>query len=116
MGVERKLLWWKYVENEIPQLFGLNFLIINEPREIKIINDRICYALEIVEERKKIDEGILWNSGGLHYSLFTLCSPTSKIDFNVVYGGLVKKDRVLQKRETKEGWNYFIEKIIGGEI
>jgi len=116
MDIERKLLWWKYIESEIPQLFGWNFLIINHPREIKMINNRICYALEIIKEERKIDEGLIRNSEGLHYSLFTLYSPTIKINFNEVYGGLTKKDRRLQKRETIDGWNYFIDKIVNCEV
>jgi len=116
MDIERKLLWWKYIESEIPQMFGWNFLIINEPREIKIINSRICHALELVEERRKIDSGLIENCGGLHYDLFSLYSPTVEIDFRDVYDGFVKKDRMLQKRETRQGWNYLIDKIITGKI
>ena len=116
MDITRKLLWWKYVEDEIHQLFGWNFLLINEPREIGSINNKLCYALEVIEERRQIDSGILKNSRGLHYDLFTLYSPTIKIDFNKIYSGCVKKDRRLQKRETRDGWNCFIDNIVFGEI
>lgn len=116
MDNERKLLWWKYVETEIPQLFGWNFLLINEPREIKIINNNLCHALGLVEERRKIDSGLIKNSGGLHYDLFSLYSPTVEIDFKNVYTGFVRRDRRLQRRETRDGWDNFLDKIISGEI
>jgi len=116
MDVERKLLWWKYIESEFPQLFGWNFLIINELREIQMIQHKLCYTLEMIEERREIDSGIIRNSGGLHYDLFTLYSPTFKLDFNEIYRGSVKRDRRLQKRETFQGWNNFIDQIVLGEI
>ena len=116
MNVERKLLWWKNVETEFPQLFGWNFLIINEPREIKIARDKICDALGIVQESKEIDSGNVDNSDGLHYDLFTMYSPTPKMDFGEVYEGLVRKDRKLYMRKTEKGWNSFIDKIASGEI
>ncbi|MCK4647564.1 hypothetical protein KAT24_01380 [Candidatus Pacearchaeota archaeon] len=116
MDIERKLLWWKYIESEIPQLFGWNFLLINEPREIQIITNNICYALEIVEEKREIDFGLIENSRGLRYDLFTMYSPAIEINFKEIYTGLVKKDRRLQKRETRDGWNYLINQIVCGEI
>jgi hypothetical protein len=116
MNVERKLLWWKNVETEFPQLFGWNFLIINESREMKIVRDKICEALEIVQESRKIDSGVIMNSGGLHYDLFTMYSPTAKVSFCNVYEGSVKKDRRLYMRKTEKGWNSFIDKIASGQI
>ena len=117
MDIERKLLWWKYVEDEIHQLFGWNFLIINEPREIRIIKDKLCYALEVVEEEREIDYDMVKSSDRLHYGLFTLFSPTAKIDFRNVYQGRVYKDRRLQKRESGLiGWSHLIEQIVSGEI
>ncbi len=116
MDIERKLLWWKYLESDIPQLFGWNFLLINEPREIKIINSKICNALKIVEERRQIDSGLIKKSDGFHYDLFTIYSPTVKIDFRNIYTGIVIRDRRLQRRETMDGWNLLVNQIVSGEI
>jgi hypothetical protein len=116
MDIERKLLWWKYVESEIPQKFGWNILIINEPREIKMINSKISQVLELIYERRKIDSGSIKDSGGLHYDLFTLYSPTFAINFRDVYKGFAKEDRRLQRRESRNGWDYLIDKINIGEI
>ena len=116
MNVERKLLWWKFVESEEPQLFGWNFLLINEEREAKAIYDKICDELEVVEERKEIDSGAIPNSGAIHYDLFTLYSPKVCIDFSKIYEGCVKKDRRLQRRYSKEGWNQFIDLVVSGAV
>lgn len=112
--IERQLLWYKSSKSDPEQHFW-NFLIINENREFNGIRQKLYDSLKSIIEENMMDYGKIENSN-LHYGLFCLVSPTSNIDFSKVYKGYVAKDRRLQSRKTRDGWNEFINQVQRGEI
>lgn len=113
--LERQILWYKKSE-AVPESHIWNFLIVNRPREIEGIKQKIYEELKSVIEEKTIDEGLILDSEGLHYKIFSLTTTNPNINFNNVYLGKVRKDRRLQSRVNYDGWIDFIEKIHLGQI
>jgi hypothetical protein len=112
--IERQLLWYKSSQ-PFPERHSWNFLAINEMREIKIIRQNIYDSLKPIVEEKPIDKGRI-ESSDLFYELFCLITPIYQIDFSEIYQGKIKRDRRLQPRINKEGWNNLINKIQCGEF
>lgn len=128
MDIERKLLWYRYSESE-PERHYWNILIINTPKIIKSLWQRIYRELtppvedttvsfDSIVSNNLIDEGKIRKSGGLHYEFRCLEATVAHIDFSKVYRGKVNKkgDRRLEPRESPEGWFDFRDKISRGEI
>ena len=111
---ERKLLWEMYSLPN-PERHYWNILLINEPREIKIIQQKLYEALAPVISRTDIDKGKI-GMEKLHYELFRLESTVSEIDFSEVYQGKVKRDRRLFIREDPDGWLNFVDQIYNGRV
>lgn len=125
-GIERQLLWYMY-STRIPERHFWNILLINEPREIKTIRQKLqeelnplvedtTVSLRPIVSETAIDNGQIKNSGGLHYELFCLETMVSAINFANVYQGKVSWDRRLRPRKTAEGWFDFIDQIYRQEI
>jgi len=116
--VSKKLLYHCSVSSQTPQEFLWNFLIINEPREIKTIRGKIFDQLRPLEELKSIDSCLIPNSQGIHYDLFSIYSsvPESKVDFSQIYIGFVRRDRNLQPKKSPSGWNGLIDLAFNGKI
>lgn len=115
---ERTLKYYCALEQQIPQQYRWNFLIINAPREILQIKDKLFSQLRPLEEARSLDSGLFIGSGGLYYELISLPSqvPESLIDFSKVYRGKVSKDRRLQPRATANGWNDLLNALSEGKI
>jgi hypothetical protein len=124
--IERQLLWYMYSEN-IPERHYWNFLVVNGIGKIEPLKQKLYEQLNPVVEGTNvslkpvvsetlIDRGRIKDSTTLVYELFCLETLVSHIDFSKVYRGKVKKDRRLCPRKTKDGWNYFIDKVSQGEI
>jgi len=124
--INRKLLWYMY-STEIPERHFWNILIVNELTQIPIIRQKLreelnplvddtLVSLNPVVSETVIDNGIVKDSGGLHYELLCLESTVSAIDFANVYQGDVKWDRRLRPRKTKEGWFDLMDKVYEGTI
>ncbi|MAH49513.1 hypothetical protein CMI37_27060 [Candidatus Pacearchaeota archaeon] len=109
---ERKLLWYR-LSSAVPERHRYNFLIINDPREIGIIKQKLYEQLKPVIEEKTIEEGVV---EGLHFKLLDLETTASKVDFSKVYKGKVRQDRRLRPRGTSGGWNDFVNLIASGRI
>ncbi|MBS3172650.1 hypothetical protein J4438_03700 [Candidatus Woesearchaeota archaeon] len=80
------------------------FLIVNEPREIELIRNRIYQQLQEIHTRGTLSEGLVPQSGGIHYELIWLTTllgefPSNK--YQSVYGGLWKRDRTLARLSPK---------------
>ncbi|MFH1420347.1 MAG: hypothetical protein ABIG30_00035 [Candidatus Aenigmatarchaeota archaeon] len=115
MLTERKLLWYMHSEND-PEIHTYNFLIINKPREISMIKQNLRVALKPVIEETSIASGVVTNSGGLNYDLFSMASPVCEVDWSEVYQGRVKEDRRLVPRKTCDGWNVLINSTASGSV
>jgi hypothetical protein len=84
--------------------YRYTFLIINEPREIERIKERIWQEMFPIAYLNKIDEGQIKNSRGLHYELFSFSTDKGKIEnpqkiYDVKYPKF-GKDRNLSERMT----------------
>jgi hypothetical protein len=123
--IERKLLWYMY-STDIPERHFWNILLVNEPREIFGIRQKLreelnplvedtSVSLNPIVSETVIDNGKIENSE-LNYELFCLETTVSAVNFSNVYKGKVKWDRRLQPRKSKDGWFDFIDKIYRGGI
>jgi hypothetical protein len=116
--VERKIVYSWEIESKTPQIFQYHFLIQNESREIRQIEEKLFAQLEPLEEPQTIASGLIRGSGGVHYDLFSVMSslPNENLGFNGIYKGKVKLDRRLRSRVSEENWSGLIEKIEKGEF
>src|SRR4030042_6904513 len=77
------------------------FLIINEPREIERIRERIYLQLEPIADLRNLDNSLIESSGGLHYDFFSFSTYKSRIERpDKIYNSKkFKKDRDLSERD-----------------
>jgi hypothetical protein len=89
------------------------FMIINEPREIRRIRERIYFELQPIADLKELGTGnILFV--GLHYDFFSFSSSTSQINPPKIYDSKkFKKDRDLTERDEL-GMLTYLTSIIQG--
>lgn len=112
--VQRQVLWYRASEN-FPERHCYNVLIVNTVREINIICQRLYEQLKPIVEEEVIYEGRIPRTM-LHCKLISLVSPVSEVDFSKVYDGRVRPSRYLVPRQSLNGWNKFIERVVSGEI
>ena len=92
------------------------FLIINEPREISRIRERVYQQLEPIVDFRTLGEDLIPNSGGLHYDIFSFSSIKGKIEYpEKIYDNpkKFKKDRDLNERDEMGLANY-LQPILEG--
>jgi len=72
---------WTVDEGEqTRQRYRWVFLVINEPDKIREIKDRIYEQMALIVDQRKIDSGIVQNSGNLHYELFSFSTDCGRIE------------------------------------
>jgi len=120
--MDRQLRYWRHSEPN-PERHYWHFLIINNPREIALIKNKLNQELApVVEEYvpglpgRPAHSGLIHSSEGLHYDLFGVVSTVPEIDFSKVYQGKVRRDRRLAPRKLEEGWDVFVSRVSLGEI
>jgi len=96
---ERRLHYNRVAEDSPENIFSWYFLIVNEPREMERIKQRMYEALK-PHEQINFDKGNIDNSHGLKYALFCIKSSVCNLDFSQVYSGKIIKDRRLYSRES----------------
>jgi len=104
--VKRRILWNTERAEQGTNTVRWYFLLVNEPRELGRIRERIFTQLQPIYDYKAIDTSLVPNSGGIHYELFYLESECGKFPSNqkqTVYGGLWKRDRRLESRQNESG-------------
>ena len=91
------------------------FLIINEPREIERIRERIYEQLQPVVDLKNLDDGLIKHSEGLHYDFFSFSSEKGKIEEpqKIYASKRFKKDRDLIERD-EVGLAKYLEPVLLG--
>jgi len=91
------------------------FMIINEPREIKRIRERVYFQLEPIVDLKELYSGQIESSRGLHYDFFSFSTFRGKIDSpSKIYDSKnFKKDRDLMERDDV-GLERFLRAILEG--
>jgi hypothetical protein len=90
-------------------------LIINEPREIKRIKERLYLQLDKIVDFKNLYHEQIDNSGGLHCEVFSFSSSRGKIeDSSKVYNSKrLKRDRDLEERNDVY-YDRFLRAILDG--
>jgi len=111
---ERQLRW--YVESESdPTIHHWSFLIINEPREIDRITQRIKKYLAPTDSEQIGSERQIPNSRGLHYKLVTIDSHNPKkpetINLSNIYNGERTEDRNLYQHKKPDGLANYIDNL-----
>ena len=78
------------------------FMIVNEPREVIRIRNRIYEELQPIDDLVELDAKGIRGSRGLQYQIFCFLSSVSEFEPKRVYGGSMKKDRDLVERSDEE--------------
>lgn len=102
-------------EQDIFTRYRWVFLIINEPREIDRIREKIYFQLAPVQEVRNLDKGLINSSGGLHYHFFSFFSEKGKIEepSKIYNSNNFKKDRDLSERDEIKLTKY-LDSILTG--
>ncbi len=114
--VKRQLRWYRH-SGGFPETHRYNVLIINTPDEIESIRQKIRDKITldlgatVMEEEPPIEQGLIENSGSLHFWLGTIETQTSLLKFSDIYGGEVCRERRLRPKKSVDGWNDFIQNI-----
>lgn len=89
------------------------FFILNEPREINRIRERIFQTLKPVDELNDIDDVAIPNSRGLHYHIFSFSTDKAQINGleNIYSSEDFKKDRDLWERDSGK-YGKYLERIL----
>lgn len=102
--VKRRIHWNTEAADTADGSVRWYFLIVNEPREIGRIRERIFTQLQPVYEYNAIDTALVPSSGGMHYELMSLETQQGKFPSNpkqTVYGGHWKRDRRLETKQKE---------------
>lgn len=85
------------------------FCIINEPREIGRIRERIYAQLSPIVDLVELLSGPIPNSKGLHYNFFSFSSEVGKISYpkKIYDSDKIKKDRNLRECDDVQLERYF---------
>ncbi len=91
------------------------FCIINEPREIQRIRERIYLELSPIEDLRNLYESQISNSRGLHCDFFSFSTDKFKIENpkRVYNSKKMYKDRNLQERDDL-GLERYLNSILKG--
>lgn len=84
-----------------PKKFLWYFLVVEDKKEIEIIRKKICDGLNVPDVDCIVKEGIVENSHGLRYLIFSLQSPRDAIDFSSFYNEKTIRDARLYLQESK---------------
>ena len=80
------------------------FLIINEPREIKRIRERIYKQLQMITDLRDLDSGLIKSSGGLYYDFFAFSTDKSCME---------NPDKIYKSKKFKQDRNLYERDIAG---
>ncbi len=97
---ERRIHYNRLTEHAPENIFSWYFLIVNEPREIERIKQRIYEVLRPSGEPQTFDSRCIQGTNGLQFELFYLESPVSEIERDKIYKGKWCRDRRLYTRKT----------------
>ena len=91
------------------------FMIINEPREIGRIREKIYSQLEPIVDLKELYQGLIESSKGLHYDFFSFSTFKGKLESpSKIYASKkMIKDRDLTERDDV-GLERFLRAILEG--
>ena len=90
------------------------FAVINKPREIERIKEKIIEQMAVVDEFNAICDYPIPRSGGLHCRVFSFSSEKGKIERpNAIYDNLrhFRRDRDLSER-TEKGLLPYLERLV----
>jgi len=89
------------------------FLIVNQPREIARIRQRIYEQFQPIVDIRENDRGTISKSRGLQYEVFSFSSPTSDFqDKSKIYDSPnFKRDRNLTDRSDEKLQSY-LQKVL----
>lgn len=115
----RKLYYNKETTSEEQERFRYHwiFAILNQPKEIGRIKERLYLELQCCDDFQLHYESLVPNSGGIHCQIFSFKSERGKIEnpHKIYDSPNFKKDRDLYLRdETK--WKNYVNNFAGRKI
>lgn len=92
------------------------FFVVNEPREVKRIKERVYSQLGPIMNLNDLDSGLVKGSGGLHYDFFSFSTDKADIeDKTKIYSSKrFRKDRDLWERSL-EGLETYFQSVLSGK-
>lgn len=123
--VKRIIRYNKFTNTDIEEPFRYEyiFMIVNEPREIKRIRERIYEQLEPILELKNLFYGGISKTNGLYYDFFSFLSSKGDIyQPNKIYdvdNQQFKKDRNLYLKSgisTEVGLEKYLKSVVDANI
>jgi len=113
--VERQVRWNLETDTgeQVRPRYKYFFVIINKPKEIRRIRERILGQLASASEFDPLCDYLFENSGGLHGKVFSFLSERGRIEHpEAIYDNLrqFKKDRDLGQR-TEEQWIFYLKRF-----
>lgn len=112
--VERKVRWNRTLDSgdQIRQRYTYYFAIVNEPREIMRIRDRLFLDVPHASDVEELGDFGVASSNGLHCQIFSFQTDFSDLpDFSKIYQGDVRQDRGLYERKLGD-WEPYFERLI----
>jgi len=102
--------------DQIPARHRWTFLIINEPKEIRRIKERIYKQLQMITDFTELDSGLIRGSRGLYYYFFAFSSDKAHIeDKTKIYSSKnFRQDRDLWER-GKISLDTYLNSILSGK-
>jgi len=108
--IERQIRW-EVESSDGPLVHHYKLLIINEPRDIAIIKQRLQEEMQPADRPYLLD-GSKIRGTPLSFELFAMDSygkPPNKIDWAKIYKGRINRDSNLVRRKTIDGLLSYVD-------
>ncbi len=112
--VDRKIRWNRFTDTgeQERMRYTYYFAVLNEPREIIRIRERIVNNILHVDEVMELDYFKIKGSNGLGCEIFSFSTDSPNLpDFSRIYQGDVRQDRDLYERKMGN-WDAYFEKLL----
>ena len=111
--VDRKVRWNRITDpgEQVRMRHLYLFAILNEPREIMRIKQRILEQILHFDDFLELGDFGVPNSNGLHCEIFSFTSDIEDVPKSLgIYAGDFKQDRDLYPRKTGN-WDPYVERL-----
>ncbi|MAG24354.1 hypothetical protein CMI47_02135 [Candidatus Pacearchaeota archaeon] len=103
---------WNVNSTPNPQAHNWSVVIINDPRTMRKIQQRLVEKAQPIDELSVRTNGSVPKSHGLQYKLITFNAPymgPTQMPWGDIYQGPIKKDEGLYERERSDGLEIYVD-------
>ena len=112
--IERKIRWNRVTDpgEQVRMRHTYFFAILNDPREIMRIRQRITERVPHVDDFEELGDFGVSGSNGLHCQIFSFTTDTEELPpSREIYQGDFRRDRNLYSRK-KGDWGPYFESLV----